>query len=70
MGQRAELESRVHALERDKDRLETEKVIQEQKAQEVSCFTEDINSVVCDCWRHFVTVKNRHKEPRTIVAQQ
>lgn len=31
---RAELESRVLALERDKDRLEQEKVLQEQKAQE------------------------------------
>jgi hypothetical protein len=33
---RAELESRVLALERDRDRLEQEKLIQEQKAQEVS----------------------------------
>ncbi|XP_075988978.1 uncharacterized protein LOC142984961 isoform X2 [Anticarsia gemmatalis] len=34
LGQRAELESRVLALERDKDRLEQEKVLHEQKAQE------------------------------------
>ncbi|KAF9812402.1 hypothetical protein SFRURICE_005513 [Spodoptera frugiperda] len=34
LGQRAELESRVLALERDKERLEQEKVVQEQKAQE------------------------------------
>ncbi|CAH0698456.1 unnamed protein product [Spodoptera exigua] len=34
LGQRAELESRVLALERDKERLEQEKIIQEQKAQE------------------------------------
>ncbi|XP_026725544.1 golgin subfamily A member 6-like protein 22 isoform X2 [Trichoplusia ni] len=34
LGQRAELESRVLALERDKDRLEQEKILQEQKAQE------------------------------------
>lgn len=34
LGQRAELESRVLALERDKERLEQEKILQEQKAQE------------------------------------
>lgn len=34
LSHRAELESRVLALEQDKDRLEQEKVLQEQKAQE------------------------------------
>ncbi|CAH0599550.1 unnamed protein product [Chrysodeixis includens] len=34
LGQRAELESRVLALERDKERLEQEKILQEQRAQE------------------------------------
>ncbi|KAL4719649.1 hypothetical protein ACJJTC_003776 [Scirpophaga incertulas] len=38
VNRRAELESRVLALEQDRDRLEQEKITQEQKAQEVSSF--------------------------------
>ncbi|KAJ8705744.1 hypothetical protein PYW08_012790 [Mythimna loreyi] len=44
LGQRAELESRVLALERDKERLEQEKVIQEQRAQEALAAAEACTS--------------------------
>ncbi|KAH9631796.1 hypothetical protein HF086_005799, partial [Spodoptera exigua] len=44
LGQRAELESRVLALERDKERLEQEKILQEQKAQELTATVEELKS--------------------------
>ncbi|XP_047039048.1 early endosome antigen 1 isoform X2 [Helicoverpa zea] len=44
LGQRAELESRVLALERDKERLEQEKIVQEQKAQEALAAAEACTS--------------------------
>lgn len=45
LAHRAELESRVLALERDKERLEHEKILQEHKAQEVCISVETFQMI-------------------------
>ncbi|KAF9416658.1 hypothetical protein HW555_006088 [Spodoptera exigua] len=81
LGQRAELESRVLALERDKERLEQEKILQEQKAQEQRKLARQNGArptkrrgrrrlrEPSGCWQTATTVEELKSDPKPSPAQ-